>query len=139
MAFTVLAAAPLGIVLARRRSLAPSAGSPAAAGGSAIRSALRDPNFLFLTAGFFACGYQLAFMAVHLPGFLIACHLGPNVGAAALAVIGFFNVIGSFAFGPRNSTFFSTARRCVQLVPAVSCTHRSWRADGLRNSMSRVR
>ncbi len=99
MAATVLAAAPLGIALRRREPVAVSVSSIATPTGSAIRIALRDPNFLFLTAGFFACGYQLAFMSVHLPGFLIACHVGANVGAAALAVIGFFNVIGSFAFG----------------------------------------
>ena len=66
---------------------------------AAVRTALRDPNFLFLTAGFFACGFQLAFMGVHLPGYVVACHLSANVGAAALATIGFFNVIGTFAFG----------------------------------------
>jgi predicted MFS family arabinose efflux permease len=101
MAIVVLATAPFGLLLRRRgaATAAAAALSPVAATGTAIRTALRDPNFLLLTAGFFACGYQLAFMAVHLPGYLVACHVGANVGAAALATIGFFNVIGSFGFG----------------------------------------
>lgn len=98
MAVCALAVAPLGLLLATRARTTP-ARSVGVATGAAIKSALRDPNFLFLTAGFFACGYQLAFMSVHLPGYLVACHVGANVGAAALATIGFFNIIGSFAFG----------------------------------------
>ncbi|HEY0395380.1 MAG TPA: MFS transporter [Candidatus Elarobacter sp.] len=113
MAAVALAAAPVGLALRRPRPRAnasapgaPTIGTtgspptgPAASTGAAIRTALRDPNFLLLTAGFFACGYQLAFMGVHLPGYLVACHIGANVAAASLATIGFFNVIGSFAFG----------------------------------------
>lgn len=98
MAATALAAAPVGLALRRPRAEAAVA-SVGAATGSAVRTALRDPNFLFVTAGFFACGYQLAFMSVHLPGYVVACHISANVGAAALATIGFFNVIGTFVFG----------------------------------------
>ena len=121
MAAVALAAAPVGLALRRDRLRAnasipdastrgttgsstistagPSTTGPSASTGAAIRAALRDPNFVLLTAGFFACGYQLAFMGVHLPGYLVACHIGANVAAASLATIGFFNVIGSFAFG----------------------------------------
>jgi MFS family permease len=98
MAATALAAAPLGLAL-RRGADTSAIANPAVVAGAAVRTALRDPSFLFLTAGFFGCGYQLAFMSVHLPGYLVACHLGANVGAAALATIGFFNAIGTFAFG----------------------------------------
>jgi MFS family permease len=98
MAACALAVAPLGLLLTKRAAHVPAQRAPVAA-GSAIATALRDPNFLFLTAGFFACGYQLAFMGVHLPGYLVACHIGANVGAGALATIGFFNIIGTFAFG----------------------------------------
>ena len=98
MAVIALAVAPLGFLL--RASSGASVVAPASqATGSAVRTALRDPNFLFLTTGFFACGYQLAFMGIHLPGYLLSCHIGLGVGAAALATVGFFNVIGSFAFG----------------------------------------
>jgi predicted MFS family arabinose efflux permease len=100
MAAVALAVAPAGLALRRRAVHAPArAANPAGSTADAVRTALRDPNFLLLTAGFFACGYQLAFMGVHLPGYLVACHIGANVAAASLATIGFFNVIGSFAFG----------------------------------------
>jgi MFS family permease len=98
LALLVAAVGPVGLLLRRRAHAAPAVGIPVAT-NSAIRTALRDPNFLFLTAGFFACGFQLAFMGVHLPTYLGLCHIGANVGAAALATIGFFNIIGSFGFG----------------------------------------
>jgi predicted MFS family arabinose efflux permease len=98
LAVALVAVAPMGLLL-RRRAQTSSTTGVAVATSSAIRTALRDPNFLFLTAGFFACGFQLAFMGVHLPMYLGMCHIGANVGAAALATIGFFNVIGSFGFG----------------------------------------
>lgn len=100
LALVIVAVAPLGLLLRRRAHVAAGALTTApVATGAAIRTALRDPNFLFLTAGFFACGFQLAFMGVHLPTYLGMCHIGANIGAAALATIGFFNVIGSFGFG----------------------------------------
>jgi len=98
MALVALAVAPFALILQRKTPFAGEIGVKSAT-GSAIRLALRDPSFLLLTAGFFACGFQLAFMGVHLPGYLLACHVSANVGAAALALIGFFNIIGSFAFG----------------------------------------
>ncbi|HEY6233550.1 MAG TPA: MFS transporter, partial [Candidatus Elarobacter sp.] len=98
LAVVLVAVAPLGLLLRGRGRVAAATTVPVAA-ASAVRTALRDPNFLFLTAGFFACGFQLAFMGVHLPMYLGMCHIGANVGAAALATIGFFNVIGSFGFG----------------------------------------
>ncbi|HYW53720.1 MAG TPA: MFS transporter [Dongiaceae bacterium] len=98
LAVVLIAVAPMGLLLRRRAQVAEVTSVPVAA-SSAIRTALRDPNFLFLTAGFFACGFQLAFMGVHLPMYLGMCHIGANVSAAALATIGFFNIIGSFGFG----------------------------------------
>lgn len=98
LAVVIVAVAPVGLLLRRRAHVAAEPSVPVAT-SSAIRTALRDPNFLFLSAGFFACGFQLAFMGVHLPTYLGMCHIGANIGAAALATIGFFNIIGSFGFG----------------------------------------
>lgn len=67
--------------------------------GQAVRRALADPSFRFLSAGFFVCGFHVAFIAVHLPGVVAACGLAPAVGAWALGVIGLFNIFGSFAMG----------------------------------------
>lgn len=90
----VLAVVPLALLLR-----APHAAEPPVRATAAIRDALRDGNFLLLTAGFFACGFQLAFLGVHLPGYVAACGLSASVGATALALIGGFNIIGSYAFG----------------------------------------
>jgi predicted MFS family arabinose efflux permease len=78
------------------------AGATAAGGatmGEAVRGALRDPSFLLLSAGFFVCGFHVAFIATHLPGVVAACGLPPSVGAWALAIVGLFNIAGSFAIG----------------------------------------
>ena len=99
LALVALAAGPLGFVLRGRRRADDAVAPPASASWPAIWRALRDGNYVFVTAGFFACGFQLAFMAVHLPTYLSMCHIGAGVGAASLATIGFFNVIGTFGFG----------------------------------------
>ncbi|HYZ15941.1 MAG TPA: MFS transporter [Candidatus Acidoferrum sp.] len=104
LALIVLAAAPLGFVLSGRRSVGDAA-VPSSASWPAIWRALRDPNYLFVTAGFFACGFQLAFITVHLPTYLSLCHVGAGIGAASLATIGFFNIIGSFGFGKLMDRF----------------------------------
>jgi MFS family permease len=65
----------------------------------ALRRALRDPTFWFLSFGFFVCGLHVSFMAVHLPGFVASCHLPLGVGAAAISLIGLFNVAGSLTAG----------------------------------------
>ena len=65
----------------------------------AIARAMRTPGYLLLAAGFFVCGFHVAFIATHLPGVVAACQLPPAVGAWALAVVGLFNIVGSFAIG----------------------------------------
>ncbi len=65
----------------------------------AIRRALHTPGYLLLAAGFFVCGFHVAFIATHLPGVVAACQLPPAVGAWALAIVGLFNIVGSFAIG----------------------------------------
>ena len=66
---------------------------------AAIRRAAADPSYRMLCAGFFVCGFHIAFIATHLPGVVAACQLPPEVGAWSLAVIGLFNIVGSFAMG----------------------------------------
>ncbi|MBT9554083.1 MAG: MFS transporter [Hydrogenophaga sp.] len=80
---------------------APGAATPAVAlpAREAIRRALRTPSYLLLSAGFFVCGFHVAFLATHLPGVVAACGLPAPVGAWALGVIGLFNIIGSLAMG----------------------------------------
>ena len=65
----------------------------------ALGRALADPSYRLLAVGFFVCGFHVAFIATHLPGVVAQCQLPPAVGAWALAVIGLFNIVGSFAVG----------------------------------------
>ncbi|MFC7692905.1 MFS transporter [Paeniroseomonas aquatica] len=63
------------------------------------RQALRDRGFALLTAGFFACGFQLAFIIMHLPSHLTLCGMPAGMGAMALMTIGLFNIPGSWLCG----------------------------------------
>jgi predicted MFS family arabinose efflux permease len=65
----------------------------------AVRDALRDPSFLLLSAGFFVCGFHVAFIATHLPNVVALCGLPPAVAGWSLSLIGLFNIAGSFASG----------------------------------------
>jgi predicted MFS family arabinose efflux permease len=67
--------------------------------GTAVRDAFRDPSFLLLTAGFFTCGFHVAFIATHLPGVVATCELPASVSAWSLALIGLFNIFGSLWVG----------------------------------------
>ncbi len=59
----------------------------------------RHGGYVIMATAFFVCGLQLAFLTTHLPTFLAQCGVDPMVGAQALAVIGIFNVAGSWLFG----------------------------------------
>ena len=79
---------------------APAAGQAHPEGTrAAIARALAEPSYRMLCAGFFVCGFHVAFIATHLPGVVAACQLPPEIGAWSLSVIGLFNIIGSFAMG----------------------------------------
>jgi predicted MFS family arabinose efflux permease len=64
-----------------------------------LRVAVRDPSYLYLNAGFFTCGFHIAFLVTHLPGNLALCGLSATVAANSLALIGAFNVAGSLFVG----------------------------------------
>lgn len=98
---TLLALPAAWVLRGNSRHLA-SAGAAAAkplTTREAIGQALADRSFQLLCAGFFVCGFHVAFIATHLPGVVASCQLPPAVGAWALAVIGLFNIVGSFAMG----------------------------------------
>jgi MFS family permease len=65
----------------------------------AIARAVRDPSYRMLCAGFFVCGFHVAFIATHLPGVVASCGLPPALGAWALGTVGLFNIVGSVAMG----------------------------------------
>jgi MFS family permease len=84
---------------AHASSAATASTAPRESTRDAVRRALADPSFRLLATGFFVCGFHVAFIATHLPGVVASCQLPPAVGAWALAVIGLFNIVGSFAIG----------------------------------------
>lgn len=65
----------------------------------AIAEASRHGGYWYLTAGFFVCGFHVTFIATHLPAFIIDRGAAPILGAVALALIGFGNIIGSLTCG----------------------------------------
>jgi predicted MFS family arabinose efflux permease len=67
--------------------------------GAQLRVALRDPSYLLLHAGFFTCGFHIAFLVTHLPGDLALCGLPASVASWSLALIGLCNVAGSLTAG----------------------------------------
>lgn len=97
-AFTLLAL-PAAWVLRGTPAPAGTPAAPVESTGAAVRRALADPSYRLLAAGFFVCGFHVAFLATHLPGVVAACGLPPSVGAWALAMLGLFNIVGSLAIG----------------------------------------
>ncbi len=67
--------------------------------GAALREAFTVPSYGFLTAGFFVCGFHIAFFQTHMPAIVARAGLSPGLGAAALAIVGAFNVVGSYLSG----------------------------------------
>ena len=65
----------------------------------AVREALGHRGYMLLTLGFFVCGFQLVFVGVHLPAYLADKGLPPHVAVMALALIGLFNIVGTYATG----------------------------------------
>lgn len=82
-----------------------AAGRESQSARQTIGFAGRHSGFLYLTAGFFVCGFQLAFIGTHLPGYLTTCSLPAALGATAFAVIGFFNMVGTWACGGLGARF----------------------------------
>ena len=81
------------------------ASKKAAAGGQqqtiaqAVVEAFRNPSFLLLTAGYFVCGFQVMFIGVHMPSYLKDFGLPAQVASISLALIGLFNIFGTYLAG----------------------------------------
>jgi len=102
MAVITLVALPLARTL-RRPAVAPAAKAAAAANEGGLRGALRssmaDRSYLLLHAGFFTCGFHIAFLVTHLPGEVSLCGLPASVASWSLAIIGLSNICGSLMAG----------------------------------------
>lgn len=98
---STLLIAPLALLL--REPATPAAAPGAAAQHQGIWQAMREaasyPSFRLLMAAYFVCGFQVVFIGVHLPSYLRDQGLAPQVASTALALIGLFNVFGSYGVG----------------------------------------
>jgi MFS family permease len=113
MAVTTLLTIPLAWPLRRGAGATTVKGAPAAMPaeapgmglGKQIKIALRDPSYLYLHAGFFTCGFHIAFLVTHLPGEVALCGLPAGVSATALGLIGLFNIAGSLTAGALSTRY----------------------------------
>ena len=91
---------PLSLALATRPS---ATEETAVAEQQTIKGALTEAfghrSYVLLVLGFFTCGFQLAFITVHLPAYLVDRGVPVQIGAWVIAAIGFFNIIGSLSVG----------------------------------------
>jgi len=108
LAGVVLATMPLAAAMVERRRPAQADAAGHARSQSlsaALREAGRHSGFWYLTAGFFVCGFQIAFISIHLPVYLHDLNLPLSVAGWALALIGLFNIFGSFTAGYLGARF----------------------------------
>ncbi|MCZ6607278.1 MAG: MFS transporter [Alphaproteobacteria bacterium] len=92
-----LAIVPLATALAGRAEAAP--GERQQSLGAAVREAGVHRGYWLLVAGFFVCGFHVAFIQTHLPSYITDLGLAPELGAWALASVGLFNVVGAYTSG----------------------------------------
>ncbi len=101
----LLAMIPLALALP-----AANRGASVEAGNQTLREAVYEAfahrGYVLLTVGFFVCGFHVAFITVHFPAYVQDVGLDPKIGAYCIALIGLFNIVGSFLsgyYGQRNS------------------------------------
>jgi len=87
---------PLAVALVEKRAPAHTFRQSA---GEAMREALSHRGYVLLTVGFFVCGFQVVFVGVHLPAYLADKGMQAHVAVTALALIGLFNIVGTYATG----------------------------------------
>ena len=90
---------PLSLILAAPQSATTSGKAPPQSYKQALTEAFGHRSYVLLVIGFFTCGFQLAFVTVHLPAYLIDRGLGAEIGAWTIGTIGLFNIVGSLSSG----------------------------------------
>jgi MFS family permease len=137
MAVIALTTAPMGWFL-RSEPRSTAGASTAASGGESgmrqqIAIALRNPSYWCLHAGFFTCGFHIAFLITHLPGEINLCGLSAGVAATSLAMIGLANVVGSLVVGSLGNLvrmkmilFWMYASRAVAVLIYMAAPKEPW-------------
>jgi len=142
MAAAALATAPMAWWLRGRPAPkgAVSAATSAAAGPMAagslreqLRVAARDRSYWCLHAGFFTCGFHIAFLVTHLPGEVGLCGLSPTVASTSLAIIGLANIAGSLTAGALGNhvrmkmlLFWMYATRALAVLAYLAAPKEPW-------------
>ena len=144
MAVAALATAPLAWLLgvSRRPATAATAVTTGAATAPApaplslreqLRIAARDRSYWCLHAGFFTCGFHIAFLVTHLPGEVNLCGLNAQVAATSLAIIGLANIAGSLTAGALGNRvrmkmllFWMYATRALAVVVYMAAPKTEW-------------
>jgi len=107
LAAITLAALPLVRLVSPTGPVQHHATATASAPWQAVREAMGDRSYLLLHAGFFTCGFHIAFLVTHLPGEVNLCGLPPAVASWSLALIGLANIVGSLMAGSFTQRFRS--------------------------------
>ena len=97
-AVSMLVVLPLSLALATPKSEGAKEAAPQSL-RQALGEAFAHRSYVMLVLGFFTCGFQLAFITVHLPAYLVDRGLSATVGGWTLATIGLFNIFGSITYG----------------------------------------
>ena len=97
----VLLVVPLSVAIATRpqTSAASEGRAPTQSLRQSLAEALGHRSYILLVLGFFTCGFQLAFITVHMPAYLADKGISAEVGGWTIAVIGLFNIVGSVSSG----------------------------------------
>jgi predicted MFS family arabinose efflux permease len=135
MAAVALTTAPMAWWL-RGRPRASEAGSAPASTltlRQQLKIALRDRSYWCLHAGFFTCGFHIAFLVTHMPGEVSLCGLNAGVAATSLAIIGLANIGGSLAAGALGSRvrmkyilFWMYASRAIAILVYLAAPKEPW-------------
>lgn len=98
-----------------------------------LKIAARDRSYWCLHAGFFTCGFHIAFLVTHMPGEVSLCGLNANVASTSLAIIGLANIGGSLAAGALGSRvrmkhilFWMYASRAVAILAYLAAPKEPW-------------
>ena len=97
LAAVALAIIPLSAAMVERRQSTGHAFQQSAR--EAVHEAFSHRGYVLLTLGFFVCGFQVVFVGVHLPAYLADRGMAPHVAVTALALVGLFNIVGTYATG----------------------------------------
>jgi MFS family permease len=137
MAVIALTTAPMGWLLRSEPRSAASATATAPGEASGMRqqiaAAMRNPSYWCLHAGFFTCGFHIAFLITHLPGEVKLCGLSAGVASTSLAIIGLANVVGSLVVGSLGNLvrmkmilFWMYASRAVAVLVYMAAPKEPW-------------